>query len=326
MKGIIINADDFGPSGFINRGIIRAIENDLVNSVSAIVTFGEDSHENIYELHKSYGNSVAIGLHLALTAGWPVHRPLSEVSSLCPNISRSGEHYFWSFNKIKLHKIKMEEVELELNAQIKLLGKILGGTDKIDHVNVHHNILNFYDPFWNKVRQLLEYYKLPYRNPLSSKHKKKLSRQGVLPIEKYALKEGWRTMMKNTNSLYQLLKGTQGNHLRKVENEAIISGVPLPSYYISEYYGQPGVHHIEAILKAINDGETAEFMLHLGHEIDPGENLWGIDKKYYPMREQELYHLENSGLNDLMKQYGVSKTFYPKYGQSLVSGEFDIAV
>jgi len=111
-KKLIINADGFGFTKGINKGIIELIEKGVVTSISCNVNF-----PYIIDLEyivKSYPN-VSIGLHLNINVGKPVCLS-EEVPSL---VNESGEFWDNEFNKkLLLRQINLSELQKELEAQI----------------------------------------------------------------------------------------------------------------------------------------------------------------------------------------------------------------
>lgn len=311
MKSLIINADDFGPCPFINTGILRAAEKGLLTSVSAMVTFGDSCHDAILDLQKKHGSQIGIGLHLSITAGMPVYKPLSAVSSLCDQ--RDGSKFFRSFRELELKKIKPEEVYKELEAQVELMGAILGGIDKIDHIDVHHGVLNFYDPFWKELRKILTKYQLPYRCPLSSKQAGRLPdiyKREVLPIERYAIEQAIGSELTAKPSMAILAAGSGKKDMQRRRKDLKDNQIYTPHYFIAQYYGWPSVNNLDQTIKLIREDEVVELMLHLGYGNDDIHAPHGIDKGYYKSRFLELYYLEQSNLMSRLKRNKITPVRY----------------
>ncbi|MGB9862611.1 MAG: carbohydrate deacetylase [Candidatus Saccharicenans sp.] len=114
-KKLIINADGFGFTPGINKGIIETINNGIVTSTSCVVNF--PYIEEVSIIKKEYKN-ISIGIHFNLSVGKPVSPP-SEVPSL---INEYGEFLGDVFaRKLFLGEIRYNEIVKELEAQIKLL-------------------------------------------------------------------------------------------------------------------------------------------------------------------------------------------------------------
>ncbi|MBN2412350.1 ChbG/HpnK family deacetylase [candidate division KSB1 bacterium] len=129
---LIINADDFGLTGPINRGIIETIENGIVNSVSLIATGTElDSACDYLRFKKNLFK----GWHMNLTTGRPVLDP-QKVGTLT---DRNG--FFLGKTRFILNVgaglVDADECRKELLAQ---RDQLLENNIRITHVDSHHDI------------------------------------------------------------------------------------------------------------------------------------------------------------------------------------------
>jgi len=129
-KILIVNADDFGLTAGINRGIIKAFRQGAVRSAS-IMAVGR-CYEDAVRLTKE-NPDFDIGIHLCLTEEKPILTK-EKVSSL---IGKDG-HFFktpvlFILNYL-LGRIKHREIEGELDAQIR---KVLNSGIKITHIDSH---------------------------------------------------------------------------------------------------------------------------------------------------------------------------------------------
>lgn len=130
-KLLIVNADDYGFTREVSRGIRYAYLNGIVTSTTAMMNMEGvlgDLKEAVLETPK-----LGIGVHLVLTTGSPV-LPISEVPSLVDN---NGQ-----FPKIKtiyevLPKMNPDHVYKEWKAQIE---KITDSGIQADHLDSHHHV------------------------------------------------------------------------------------------------------------------------------------------------------------------------------------------
>lgn len=123
QKRLIVNADDFGQSTGINKGIIHAHENGIVTSASLMVRYPAVTEAVTYsKSHKNLG----VGLHLDL-----------------------GEWYYSNGQwKVLYAVVNMEDIEAvrnEINRQLdtfrQLTGKNPTHIDSHQHVHLRDNIL-----------------------------------------------------------------------------------------------------------------------------------------------------------------------------------------
>ena len=72
MKQLIVNADDFGLTTGVNRGVVRAFQDGIVTSASLLVT--GSAFEDAVALAQQ-NPKLDVGLHLALVEERAVLRP-----------------------------------------------------------------------------------------------------------------------------------------------------------------------------------------------------------------------------------------------------------
>ncbi|MCT4581978.1 MAG: ChbG/HpnK family deacetylase [Flavobacteriales bacterium] len=318
MKQIILNADDFGPSSFLNNGIIDGIRNGVVNSVSVFVNYGRENLLNVKRLQefcKEYGYEVKIGLHFTMTAGYPI-APIKKISNIVQKIK--GKWHFKLASELDLDVITCNEIKTELKAQLELLAQVLNiPIHEIDHINNHQGIVYFHDPFWKEFLSTANEYNIPIRSPLAYHtwghpylNNKRLIKKW-LPINGDGLGVIIDSIFNgNGDDALELIPGTQAKSLKKKKKEAEHAAVAHPSYFIAHYYKQASVNKIHHFLKYIQSGEVAEFMLHLGKGAFYKENYWGIKHDSYAPRIEELKSLKDSNIKELIQHYNIQLVNY----------------
>lgn len=118
MKRLIINADGFGFTYSVNRGIMEAIRSGIVTSVSCNTNFPA-----IEELPKLVQESpqVSVGVHFNLSVGRPV-LPAEEIPSL---VNAEGE--FWGkalVSRLLTGRIRAADMDRELDAQVRRMHEL----------------------------------------------------------------------------------------------------------------------------------------------------------------------------------------------------------
>lgn len=127
---LIVNADDFGVSEAVNRGIVTAHDRGIVTSTSLMAT-GE-AFEHAVALARSRPK-LAVGVHLVLTE----HRPLRGAG-----LARDGAfppHATALLGPALRGALPLDEVRAELDAQIgrvREAGLAVGHLDGHQHVHV----------------------------------------------------------------------------------------------------------------------------------------------------------------------------------------------
>ncbi|HEY7375752.1 MAG TPA: ChbG/HpnK family deacetylase, partial [Polyangia bacterium] len=124
---LVVNADDFGMSPSISRGIVRAHRDGIVTSTSLLGNCGDlEAARGLLAEAPTLG----VGVHLALVGGSPVAEPTRVPSLLGPNggfLSRGAEFIAaWT----KRH-IQADDVEREFDAQV---ARVRDAGIAIDHL------------------------------------------------------------------------------------------------------------------------------------------------------------------------------------------------
>jgi hypothetical protein len=132
MKNLIINADDFGMSKEVNKGIIQGVRQGIISSVSVMTNM--PYFDEAIKFLKKYPK-ISVGLHFNITEGSPLSLP-KEVETL---IREDNSFYFWSFliQKMLFKQINLNDVQSELKAQYVTLAKT---RIPITHIDSHHHI------------------------------------------------------------------------------------------------------------------------------------------------------------------------------------------
>ncbi|MBN1466490.1 ChbG/HpnK family deacetylase [candidate division KSB1 bacterium] len=131
MISLIVNADDFGRTCEINRGIVESFHNGIVTSASLLVNF--PAFADAAELINLY--DMPVGIHFNLTEG----RPVSDCSCVPSLVDRSGQFYgkFIFYHRLITGCFREQEMKRELAAQME---KCLEYGLKLDHYDGHHHI------------------------------------------------------------------------------------------------------------------------------------------------------------------------------------------
>lgn len=134
-RTLIVNADDFGLTPGVSRGILEAGARGIVTSTTLLVNREIDA-ETLEALDAS---GIGVGLHLNLTLGRPVTDP-RRVPSL---VDADGR--FVKDPREAVARAKIDEARIELGNQIDafraLMGRFPTHLDSHHHVGVHEPIL-----------------------------------------------------------------------------------------------------------------------------------------------------------------------------------------
>ena len=131
-KKIIINADDYGISLSVNRGIEEAYKKGMLTSTS-VITNGEAYSEADIKLLRDKHPHLGIGLHLNVIEGRSSLGKQKPHNKLCHKDGRF-KHSFLSLFLNSFNSSFLAEVERDFRHQIETLIKDIGS---IDHLNSH---------------------------------------------------------------------------------------------------------------------------------------------------------------------------------------------
>src|SRR5690606_38377434 len=131
---LIVNADDFGLSPGVNRGIVAAHRAGIVTSASIMVTGPAFAHA--VALAREHP-TLDLGVHLTLTELAPL-APTEAVRSLVDETGRFAPHAIAFARRYLRGSVSLSEVRDELDAQIRLArahGLAISHLDSHQHVH-----------------------------------------------------------------------------------------------------------------------------------------------------------------------------------------------
>lgn len=132
-KRLIVNADDFGLTQGVNRGIIEGHRNGIVTSTSLMTNMPAFNQAVAMARENP---RLAVGVHLTLINGRPIARP-SDVSSLLDGQGFFFDNPFALLRRLIGGRVKHREIEIEVRAQIE---KALGELGSISHLDGHKHL------------------------------------------------------------------------------------------------------------------------------------------------------------------------------------------
>ena len=156
MKHLIINADDFGLTPGVTRGILDAHLNGVVTSTSAMMNSPHIAESLAAALRDA--PNLGIGVHLVLTWGKPILAP-EKVSTL---VDDTGHFYKFFQLSERIGNFKLTEIRNEWQAQIETF--IANGC-RPDHLDSHHHSSYSNPNLFTIMLELAREYDLPIRMP-----------------------------------------------------------------------------------------------------------------------------------------------------------------
>ena len=131
-RQLVVNADDFGISRGVNRGIVEAHRQGLVTSASVMANLpsAEDALTRA-----TICPDLGLGLHLTLTAG----RPLSPPHLVPTLVDADGQFFLLGtlLARLSLGQVRAEDLTRELAAQVEWA---LKRSVRPSHLDSHHHI------------------------------------------------------------------------------------------------------------------------------------------------------------------------------------------
>jgi len=130
MKRLIVNADDFGVTRGVNRGIIRCFREGIVRSTTIMAN--GDAFDDAVELARA-NPELGIGVHVVLIGGHPL-APLKEIGRLAGDNGALPRTVGSLILKMSARLIRPNEIEAEVRAQI---GRVRATGITPTHVDTH---------------------------------------------------------------------------------------------------------------------------------------------------------------------------------------------
>lgn len=268
-RKLIVNADDYGRSPGISRGILQAHQEGIVTSTTVMIN---QPGVGVQLLEARACSKLGIGLHLVFTAGRPLLPP-TDIPSL---VDRDGffleHHTLWA----RAGSVSLAHLRSELIAQVEQFVALVGQVP--DHLDCHHFVYLF-PPFFQAYLDLAARFRLPIRLPFPPTTDFREA-AGILPFL-----EGFP---------YDLVRGMV------VTNSALLQmrGLAHPTHFISTFYGQKALtlEYLLHLLETLPAG-TTELMCHPGYD-DPAL----APSTYRQERETELALLTHPAVYRYVKE------------------------
>lgn len=282
MKYLIVNADDFGLTEGVNRGIIDGYKSGIISSTTLMANGMAFDSAVVASLEMP---SLGVGVHLNLTQGRPV-RPPSEVPSLVTSEGLFHSTPMALARRILAHRVSPQDVESELRSQIE---KIASAGVRITHLDSHKHI-HLLPPILTMVVSLAREYRidcirLPVEPASSALGPLQSGRAEWLRVSKQYL-------------LARALSTLAVCQLKKVAHAGL--------YRPENFYGLSQTEFLDAailskLLRAVPEG-TSELMCHPGY-VD--EALLQTRTRLRAHRETELKALTAPGIRQLLENLGI---------------------
>ena len=171
MKRLIINADDYGWTPSISRGIRETHLNGVVTSTTCVMNMPWTAYDIALAVQET--RRLGLGVHLVLTMGQPM-LPVEAVPSL---VDENGNLLRQDVFIQNLTRLDITEVKAEWRAQIEAFIRAAGR--KPDHLDSHHHSSFLTPELFRAMLEIAREYNCLIRNPITYDHKSIVSLPGV---------------------------------------------------------------------------------------------------------------------------------------------------
>jgi len=155
---LIINADDFGLDPRISGAIFRCAEEGLINSFS-VMPFADPFHDDLLKTLVSRHPNIRVGAHLSLLGPAPSESD-RHGSPVGTGLQEHPNHFRDFLVRYITGRYPADRIHAEWEAQIRFLGKYLGGPEKLAHLDSHQHI-HVLPGIWPVARSLQVQFKIP---------------------------------------------------------------------------------------------------------------------------------------------------------------------
>ncbi len=284
MKELILNADDFGLTQGINRGIIRAHRHGILTSATLMATGSAFDHA----VEQARENpTLGVGCHLVLTGGSAVS-PREQIPSLVDKNGHLPRSLAALVANVTIGRVPPIEIETEVRAQIEKIRRAGIEPTHLDthkHTHAHPTIMNAL----GRVAQQSGITRV--RNPVED------------------LRDSWRSNRSDgTDTVRNLAAAATvsavASGFRVISNKY---GLRSPDHFLGlAVTGQLGAGALCRLIDALDDGQS-EIMLHPGICDD---DLARTGSRLQRHRETEMEALLAPEVRDAVVKSGVHLISY----------------
>ncbi len=279
MKRLIVNADDYGLTRGVNRGIVEAHRRGIVTSTSWLANGA--AFEPGLELARQHPQ-LESGVHLNLTQGRPI-APAEAVASLTGRDGRfayAAARLGWAMLR---GRVRAAEIEIELRAQIQKL--IAAGIEPV-HLDGHQHIHVLPGVAPAVIRLAREFGIRRVRSPWERATASGLQAEAAFPRAP-ARRRQW------------LVARAVAHYARGFEARLDAAGLIHPArFYGIRHTGRLDTAALRGLLTNLPEGD-AELMCHPGYADD---ELRGAGTRLQASRELELQALTSAEAKDELER------------------------
>jgi predicted glycoside hydrolase/deacetylase ChbG (UPF0249 family) len=156
-KYLIINADDYGMSPGVSRGILEAHATGIVTSTTALVNTPWAAES--LALAVARAPRLGLGLHVNLSFGCPASYP-----NLVPSLVGADGRFFQGQRLLQaMQHFRRADVRREVGAQFERFATLAGRTP--DHLDSHQHLGGLHPEVFTAMLELADAAHIPIRDP-----------------------------------------------------------------------------------------------------------------------------------------------------------------
>jgi len=282
VKNLIVNADDFGWTEGVNRGIAEAFHRGIVTSTSLLANGA--AFAGAVELARATPG-LGVGVHLNLSDGGPVAQP-----EAVANLVGRDAKFAGGPKRLLLRRARgglpLKEVENEWDAQIR---KVRDAGIEPTHLDGHQHVHMLPGLFETALK-------------LAKRHKIGAVR---VALEESSLRTALASGSKQ-NAGVVMKQGVKARGLKLLAGDARElaerAGIATTDYFCGiAHTGELTREGVEQLLKSLPEG-TTELMCHPGY-VD--EELQKTRTRLRESRKTELEILTDKGIRNIVASRGI---------------------
>jgi hypothetical protein len=237
-KRLIVNADDYGRTPGVSRGILHAHVHGIVTSTTVLINQPDLDHQMADAL--GYPD-LGVGLHLVSTSGQPVLPP-DRVPGL---VDAEGLFLSQRTQWASAADLPLDQLRSEWSAQIARFEDLAGRPP--DHLDCHH-FVHLFPPIFEVYADLAAEHRLPLRAPFPL-DADLAQAAGTIPHLTGVPIDQVREMM---------AANVQALRARRLAH---------PDHFVGAFFGRPALtlDHLLGLLRGLEAGVT-ELMCHPGYD------------------------------------------------------------
>jgi hypothetical protein len=280
-KKLITNADDYGRSPGVSRGILQAHREGIVTSTTVMINQPDMERQLAEALNCP---KLGLGLHLVFSAWRPVLPPGAIPSLVDSDGFFLNQHDLWAHAE----EISPAHLRAEFGAQMERFGRLAGRLP--DHVDCHH-FVHLYPPFFQVYADLAAEFHLPLRVPFPPEADFQRAVATLPYLEEFPI---------------DLVRGMI------VTNSALLEARQLshPDHFVSTFFGTEALtlDYLLHLLRTLPEG-TSELMCHPGYDDKALAN-----STYRGEREIELELLTHPAVRDCVAECSIDLVAFGVFG------------